>query len=222
MSHSLCLIGVRSAAATLPARRWADMVDEECALPATIPRTPPVELPALPGEGQVSYQLPAASETTKAWLPAQSTVVDTAPRSAPRFNFQSFSSADSGGTAGLFMVARTGSPSEMTPTPLSENQLSRNGPLGRPNHHNTRPNRERADLSQSNPTTSGQVARRTPLQPTPTVAPPRMRPTMHKEPPAAPPTRDIMLQPGDTIDVRPYRHDEHLTRLAQTVWREPN
>ena len=103
MSHSPCLIDVRSAAAALPARRWADMVDEECALPATIPRTPPVELPALPGEGQVSYQLPAASETTKTWLPAKSTVVDTAPRSAPRFNsFQSFSSANSGGTAGLF------------------------------------------------------------------------------------------------------------------------
>ena len=49
MSHSPCLIDVRSAAATLPARRWADMVDEECALPATIPRTPPDELSALSG-----------------------------------------------------------------------------------------------------------------------------------------------------------------------------
>ena len=102
MSHSPCLIGVRSAAATLPARRWADMVDEECALPATIPRILPEELPALPGEGQVSYQLPAASETTKAWLPAKSTVADTAPRSALRFNSQSFSSANAGGTDGLF------------------------------------------------------------------------------------------------------------------------
>ena len=79
------------------------MVDEECALPATIPRILPEELPALPGEGQVSYQLPAASETTKAWLPAKSTVIDTAPRSALDFqSFQSFSSASSGGTYGLF------------------------------------------------------------------------------------------------------------------------
>ena len=103
MSHSPCLIDVRSAAATLPARRWADMVDEECALPATIPRIPPDELSALPGEGQVSYQLPAVSETTETWLPAKSTVIDTAPSSALNFNsFQSFSSASYGGTTGLF------------------------------------------------------------------------------------------------------------------------
>ena len=103
MSHSPCLIDVRSAAATLPARRWADMVEEECALPATIPLIPPVELSALPGEGQVSYQLPAVSETTETWLPAKSTVIDTAPRSALDFqSFQSFSSASSGGTYGLF------------------------------------------------------------------------------------------------------------------------
>ena len=115
MSHSPCLIDVRSAAVTLPARRWADMVDEECALPATIPRILPEELLALPGEGQVSYQLPAASETTETWLPAKSTAIDTAPRSALPFqSFRSFSSANSGGTTGLFMVARTGSPSEMT------------------------------------------------------------------------------------------------------------
>ena len=103
MSHSPCRIDVRLAAATLPARRWADVVEEECALPATIPRIPPVELSALPGEGQVSYQLPAASETTETWLPAKSTVIDTAPRSALDFqSFQSFSSASSGGTYGLF------------------------------------------------------------------------------------------------------------------------
>ena len=160
MSHSPCVIDVRSAAATLPARRWADMVDEDCTLPAFIPRTPPDELSALPGGGQVSYQLPAASETTETWLPAKSTVVDTAPRSAPNLqSFQSFSSANFGGTTGLFMVARTGSPSEMTPTPLSEIPLSRNGPLGRPNHHNTRPNRERAEPPKSYPTTSGQFWR---------------------------------------------------------------
>ena len=109
MSHSPCLIDVRSAAATLPARRWADIVDEEWALPAIVPRTPPDELPALPGEGQVSYQLPAVSETTETWLPAKSTVMDTAPRSAPDFSsFQSFSSVDSGGTAGLFRSAWPG------------------------------------------------------------------------------------------------------------------
>ena len=109
MSHSPCLIDVRSAAATLPARRWADMVDEECALPATIPRTPPDELSALPGGGQVSYQLPAVSETTETWLPAKSTVIDTAPRSALDLqSFQSFSSASSGGTYGLFMVVMYG------------------------------------------------------------------------------------------------------------------
>ena len=45
MSHSPCVIGVRSAAGTLPARRWADMVDEDCALPAFIPRTPPAPGP---------------------------------------------------------------------------------------------------------------------------------------------------------------------------------
>ena len=121
MSHSPCVIGVRSAAGTLPARRWADMVDEEWALPAIIPRTPPDELPALPGEGQVSYQLPAVSETTEAWLPAESTVVDTAPRSAPDFSsFQSFSSVDSGGTAGLFTRPGEGQVSYQLPA-VSEN-----------------------------------------------------------------------------------------------------
>ena len=111
MSHSPCVIGVRSAAATLPARRWADMVDEDCTLPAFIPRTPPDELSALPGGGQVSYQLPAVSETTETWLPAKSTVVDTAPRSAPILqSFQSFSSASFGGTTGLFMLVDCAQP----------------------------------------------------------------------------------------------------------------
>ena len=111
MSHSPCLIDVRSAAATLPARRWADMVEEECALPATIPRTLPVELSALPGGGQVSYQLPAVSETTETWLPATSRVADTAPSSA--LGFQPFSSVYSEGTNGLFITRTCGKTSEI-------------------------------------------------------------------------------------------------------------
>ena len=100
MSHSPCRIDVRSAAAALPARRWADMDDDERALPATVLQTPPVELPAPLGGGQVSYQPPAASETTETWLPAKSSVADTAPCSA--LGLHSFSSVDFGGISGLF------------------------------------------------------------------------------------------------------------------------